>query len=295
MACLRRFNHIRLGVMTATQIAARGVQRVWGRLDLPGWAQGPFSAGNPIGEIWFEDGTACDAELLVKYLFTSDRLSIQVHPADETAQALGYPRGKDEAWFVLEAKPGAVIGLGLREPVSRDTLRGAALDGSIEALIDWRPVHAGDFFYSPAGTVHAIGAGLSIVEIQQNLDLTYRLYDYGRPRELHLDAGVAVADPGPWHRPFEATEAWPGRTILAAGGAFVVEHWRFAGQATLSAPDSELLLTTLSTKGWLDGQALSEGSVWRVEGRAALTSAAPVDILATYPGAETRDRIVTRR
>src|SRR5437764_1289053 len=82
-----------------------------------------------------------------------------------------------------------------------------------------RRVRAGEFFYSPAGTIHAIGGGLSLIEIQQNLDLTYRLYDYGRPRELHLDEGVAVADPGPWSLPFAPIREGP-RTILAAGRAF---------------------------------------------------------------------------
>jgi mannose-6-phosphate isomerase len=82
---------------------------------------------------------------------------------------------------ILEAEPEARIGLGLCHEVSRDELRAAALDGSIEQLLDWHPAKAGDVFFSPAGTVHALGAGLTLVEIQQNLDLTYRLYDYGRP------------------------------------------------------------------------------------------------------------------
>src|SRR3546814_2738640 len=92
-------------------------------------------------------------------------------------------RGKDEAWLILAAEPDSTIALGTKRPVGREELRDAALDGSIEDLLDWKPVKAGDFYYSPAGTVHAIGAGITLIEVQQNVDLTYRLYDYGRPRD----------------------------------------------------------------------------------------------------------------
>jgi mannose-6-phosphate isomerase len=257
------------------RLARRHVERVWGRRDLAGPFAPPAAAGaEPIGEIWFEDEAA--AELLVKYLFTAERLSIQVHPDDATARARGLPRGKDEAWYVLGAEPGAAIGLGLTRKLSREQLGAAALDGSIERLLDWRPVAAGDVFYSPAGTVHAIGAGLSLIEIQQNLDLTYRLYDYGRPRELHLDEALAVADPGPWTAPFAPVEAGLGRTILAAGGAFVLERWTHPGGMTANVPEGTMLVP-------LGGDA---GSVWAAEGSVELD--APVDLLAAYPGGEVR-------
>jgi len=253
----------------------RHVERVWGRRDLAGPFQPPPGASEPIGEIWFEDSP--EAALLVKYLFTSERLSIQVHPDDEAARARGYARGKDEAWYVVAAEPGAVIGLGLTRAVSREALAAAALDGSIEELLDWRPVAAGEFFYSPAGTVHAIGAGLSLVEIQQNLDLTYRLYDYGRPRELHVEDAVAVADPRPWTPPFAPVEAAPGRTILAAGGAFVLERWTQAAGRAATVPEGTVLVPLAG------GGA---GAVWAAAGDVAL--AGPVDLLAAYPGAEVR-------
>ena len=147
--------------------------------------------GKRIGEVWFTG--AGDKPLLVKYLFTSERLSIQVHPDDAQAQARGLPRGKSECWHILDAEPGATLGLGLKREVSKDELRAAALDGSIEEMMDWRPVHPGDFFLVQPGTIHAIGGGISLLEFQQNSDVTYRLYDYGRPRELHLDQGIAVA------------------------------------------------------------------------------------------------------
>lgn len=175
----------------------RYIEKPWGRAELPQQFDRP--ADTLVGEVWFEGGA--DLPLLVKYIFTSERLSIQVHPNDEQARERGLPRGKSECWFILDAERGAVLGLGLTREVEADELRTAALDGSIEELIDWRPVGAGDFVQVPAGTIHAIGAGISLLEIQQNSDVTYRLYDYGRPRELHLDDAVEVAvrtpfDPG---------------------------------------------------------------------------------------------------
>jgi mannose-6-phosphate isomerase len=170
------------------------VEKPWGRTELPKIFGD--TGGRRIGEIWFTGGR--DLPLLVKYIFTSERLSIQVHPSDEQARARGLPSGKEECWYILDAEPGATLGLGLKREMTSEALRQAALDGSIEDLMDWRPVQSGDFFYVPAGTVHAIGGGLSLLEFQQNADITYRLYDYGRPRELHLDDGITVARPQPY-------------------------------------------------------------------------------------------------
>jgi mannose-6-phosphate isomerase len=172
----------------------RYVEKPWGRTHLPSIFDAP--AGKRIGEVWFTSGS--ELPLLAKYIFTSERLSIQVHPNDEQARTRGLRQGKSECWYILDADPDSVLGLGLTREVAKDELRQAALDGSIEQLIDWRPVAVGDFIFVPAGTVHAIGAGVSLLEFQQNSDVTYRLYDYGRPRELHLDEGIAVADPRPF-------------------------------------------------------------------------------------------------
>ena len=169
----------------------RTVAKPWGRDFLPP----PFAApdGSRIGEIWFEPSTALP-QLLVKYIFTSEALSVQVHPSDAQTIAAGLGRqGKEECWLIVDAEPGAALGIGFRQPLTGEQMRTAALDGSIEGLLDWHPVRAGDFFYIPANTVHAIGGGISLIEVQQNSDVTYRLYDYGRPRELHLDDGMAVA------------------------------------------------------------------------------------------------------
>lgn len=171
------------------------IEKPWGRTDIP-CAFGNFGERR-IGEIWFAHPDGNESAILVKFLFTSERLSIQVHPGDAAAQAAGFRSGKDECWLVLDADAGAELGVGLIHETSREALREAALDGSIVDLVDWRPARKGDFIFNPAGTVHAIGGGLTIVEVQQNVDCTYRLYDYGRPRPLHLDAGLAVAALGP--------------------------------------------------------------------------------------------------
>jgi mannose-6-phosphate isomerase len=170
------------------------VEKPWGRTELPSIFDPP--AGQRIGEVWFTGGS--ELPLLAKYIFTSERLSIQVHPDDAQARARGLAQGKNECWYILEAEPDATLGLGLKHELTDSELRAAALDGSIEQLMDWRPVSKGDFFFVAAGTVHAIGAGISLLEFQQNADVTYRLYDYGRPRELHLDDAVAVAQAGPY-------------------------------------------------------------------------------------------------
>lgn len=176
------------------KLQRRYVEKPWGRTTLPPMFDPP--AGTRIGEVWFEGDK--DLPLLAKYIFTSERLSIQVHPDDEQARSRSLPEGKSECWTILEAEPGATIGLGLKRAARKEELQAAALDGSIEELIDWRPVSAGDFVFVPSGTIHAIGAGISLLEFQQNSDVTYRLYDYGRPRALHLEDAIEVAKAGPF-------------------------------------------------------------------------------------------------
>lgn len=188
----------------------RFVEKPWGRTDLPATFEAP--PGRRVGEVWFTG--ADEAPLLAKYIFTSERLSIQVHPPEKT-----------ECWYVLDAEPGATIGLGLTRLVSSDELRAAALDGSIEQLVDWRPVGAGDFILVPPGTIHAIGGGLTLLEFQQNVDVTYRLYDYGRPRQLHVEQAVTVADPGRASSPVRRI-APDEEQMLVAGPAFTLVHSR---------------------------------------------------------------------
>ncbi len=198
-------------------------ERPWGRHDLRPWYS---ETGTPelVGEAWLtgpqcvvETGTligqtlaqatteACDSilgegsesefPLLVKLLFPSEKLSVQVHPDDAMAQEMGQPRGKTECWYVLEAETGATIALGLREGVTAEAVR-TAVDGvhrvgmTLEDLLEWVPVTVGEMIFVDAGTVHAIGPGVVLLETQQTSDTTYRLYDYGRGRELHLELGL---------------------------------------------------------------------------------------------------------
>lgn len=178
-----------------SRLSRRFVEKPWGKDTLPAPFVAP--AGERIGEVWFYPPPEM-ASILVKYIFTSEQLSVQVHPSDEQAAELHEADGgKDECWLVIDAEPGARLGIGFKQDVDIETIRRAALDGSIERLLAWHPVRAGDFFHLPAGTVHAIGAGVTLIEVQQNSDITYRLYDYGRPRELHLDKGLAVASGAP--------------------------------------------------------------------------------------------------
>ncbi len=236
-------------------LPTRMVEKPWGREALPA----PFAApkGQRIGEVWFEPPPELP-QLLVKYIFTSEKLSVQVHPSD--AQLPGH--GKEECWLVLAAEPGAALGVGFREPPGREAMRQAALDGSIEAMLAWYPVKAGDYFYIPAGTVHAIGAGVSLIEVQQTSDVTYRLYDYGRPRELHLDEGLAVAL-GTQHPPEHRKHVADGSsTALVGGPPFRLE--RIVGQPAPELADrfgaNPLLVIPISSPVIIGSDTVPPGS-----------------------------------
>ena len=268
--------------MPAIRLSTIRVSKPWGRHRLwPGFEDAPIG-GDAVGEIWFKQGdNAPEPELLVKYLFTSERLSIQVHPDDEAARAAGYARGKDEAWLILSAKPGSSIALGPCHAVTAAELHAAALDGSIETLLHWRSVKSGDVIYSPAGTIHAIGPGLTLIEVQQNIDLTYRLYDYGRPRELHLEAGVAVANLSPFiDHPAPAGTA-AGRDVLIEGGKFVIERLTVSAQLALTRP---AWLIPVTGSGSVEGHAFSAGECWLLSGTATIHIDQGSQILLAYCG-----------
>ena len=171
--------------MTLIKLNTKIVEKPWGKVGIdPRFHADPAAQ---IGEIWFEAPADRPLDVMAKYLFTTERLSIQVHPDDATARARGKRSGKTECWIVLAAGDDAELGIGTVREVDAGALVEAAKDGSIVDLIDWRKPKVGDFIYNPAGTIHALGPGLTVLEVQQAVDLTYRLYDYGRPRELHLD------------------------------------------------------------------------------------------------------------
>mgnify|MGYP003387883924 CR=1 FL=1 len=202
----------------SASLPIRLVEKPWGKDILPA----PFTRPDKVrtGEIWFEPPEELPG-LLVKYIFTSEKLSVQVHPSDTQTQRAGLGRqGKEECWLVIDTEPGATLGIGFREPLSSEAMRAAALDGSIEGLLEWHSVKPGDFFYIPANTVHAIGAGVSLIEVQQNSDITYRLYDYGRPRELHLDDAIAVAQGAPYPPSLAKSVAPAAAMTLVEGPLF---------------------------------------------------------------------------
>jgi mannose-6-phosphate isomerase len=198
--------------------------RIWGVETLPAWYAQP-APGQRVGEVWLTAET-CVVEfgevrggtlaelvrlnpvafgavhsgaslegfpLLVKLLFPREKLSVQVHPNDEQAQALGLGRGKTECWYVLSAEAGAQVAVGFREQLTPEQIRSAIEQRTLEDKLRYLQVKAGDMVYVDAGTVHAIGPGMVVLETQQYSDVTYRLYDYGRPRELHVGAGLAVS------------------------------------------------------------------------------------------------------
>ena len=237
--------------MPTEHAAVRVVHKPWGSHDLQPWS-GIDGSQDAVGELWFEraDKDAPTPALLLKLLFTSEPLSIQVHPDDTYARAMGMPNGKSEAWYILSAGPDAKIGAGLKHRITAQQLRTSIKDGSIVDLVDWRPVVAGDVIYIPAGTIHAIGAGIVLAEIQQQSDATFRLFDYGRQRELHEDASVAVAHPWPLPKASQPIHLTAERTILVASRHFVLER------ADLPPGSSWALLAEAET--WmlvLDGHA----------------------------------------
>jgi mannose-6-phosphate isomerase len=221
----------------------------WGSTDLRPWSRASTSNG-PIGELWFErpnlaPGLAApETALLLKLLFTTEPLSIQVHPDDAFARSIGLARGKTEAWYILSAIPGAEVAVGLNYPRSATELRTAVMDGSIANIVHWHPVHKGDVISIPAGTIHAIGAGIVLAEIQQHSDATFRLFDYGRGRELHFENAVAVATPGP-RQPQSPPERWSdAQLVLSVNPHFVLEQIDLAPGSVwmLDAPKETWLL-----------------------------------------------------
>lgn len=237
------------------KLAARIVAKVWGRRELPP----PFTVKGeePVGEIWFDPPPEL-SQLLVKYLFTSEKLSVQVHPSDANAPASA--RGKDECWLVLDAEPGATLGLGFKKEIGRDRMRAAALDGSIEDALEWHSAKAGDFFYVPAGTVHAIGPGLTLIEVQRNSDITYRLYDYGRSRELHLEQALAVATRAPYPRVRRQTIAEAASRTLVDGPYFRLSQCAGSPDAGMCAlHGGPLLALPLHGEIAIEGERIAAG------------------------------------
>ena len=275
-------------------IVPRLVERVWGRTDVGLWYNAAHQTGAaPLGEAWLTDvgcgieggdtfgdlidkdrawalGNKATAPILVKLLFTAAALSVQVHPTDAAARAGGIAAsGKNEAWHILEAAPDAAVWVGFTAPVTQARLRAALVDGSILGLLRRHPVRVGDTVPVPAGTVHAIGPGLVLLEVQDPVDITYRLYDYGRPRPLQVEEALAVADLGA----AEGLEAGPIDSVpeaqlLARAPRFALER-RSIGDGLVVRPDGARyhFLVPLTVGVLLDGRALRRGTAAFVPAR----------------------------
>jgi mannose-6-phosphate isomerase len=270
--------------------SVRVAHKPWGVSDLRPWSS-VDATDHAVGELWFErvDKNASISALLLKVLFTSEPLSIQVHPDDTFARAIGMPNGKSEAWYIISAKPDAKIGVGLKYQVTPQELRAAIRDGSIVDLVQWRPVAKGDVIFIPAGTIHALGAGIVLAEIQQHSDATFRLFDFGRGRELHEDNAVAVANVWPLRSTCSATRFTSERTVLVASRYFVFEKLDLpAGSSWALLAERETWILVLDGRAAIGLAAVSVGQAIFVSGDLASieVGANGLTALVAYPAAE---------
>jgi len=240
-------------MQSAVTIAPEFVYRTWGKEDLA-----PLfpRQDKRIGEVWFQAD-----DLLIKFLFTSEPLSVQVHPKDEYAQLHHHSPGKTEMWHILATDPSASLALGFNQPVTDAQVRAAAMDGSIEKLLGWYEPKVGETYFAPAGVVHAIGAGLVLCEIQQNSDITYRLYDYNRGRELHLDRGMDVADFSSHPGITKPIPVENGIELLAECEYFRTELHSHSDPHEWSAGS---IMVVLRGAGQVGGLDFHPGQVWRI-------------------------------
>jgi mannose-6-phosphate isomerase len=226
-----------LAPIYSREITGKPIGEVWLTGDNCTVANGPLS-GRSLAQLCAEFGPALLGDmapdpsrfpLLIKFLFPRDKLSVQVHPDDEGAKRVGQSCGKTECWYVLEAQPGAQVGLGLKPGVTKAEVERAIHEKRLEELLNWVDVHKDDMIYVDAGTVHAIGPGAVIVETQQNSDTTYRLYDYGRPRELHIEDGLQATKEQTFAGKVEKSEPYTknGKTQinLITSPCFVVDKF----------------------------------------------------------------------
>ena len=281
--------------------------RPWGRRSLEPWySASQVGTSEPVGEAWLTgpeslietgalsgqtlsavaqshtaqllgaDATPAEFPLLVKLLFPADKLSVQVHPDDAHAQAMGQPRGKTECWYVLSADPGAQIALGLKPETTSDSVRGAVAAGTLEYLMQWVSVTSGDMVFVDAGTVHAIGPGMVLLETQQTCDITFRMYDYGRPRELHVDQALRVMKTntaaGKVAPQKMSSESGKELTRLIQQHYFTVDRYDLgANSEVILDTDKVGCLVTLSGSAAVIGG--SEGAVDALPGQAVLIPA----------------------
>lgn len=275
--------------MPTHRLVAHVIEKPWGRTDIPSHVAA--NNGRRIGEVWFSPERRISLPLLVKYIFTSENLSVQVHPNDEQARQCGMAGGKSECWYVLDAAPDARLGIGMCQDLTPEELRAAALDGSIESLMEWKPVRPGSFYYIPAGTVHAIGGGVVLVEIQQNNDVTYRLYDYGRPRELHLDQGVAVSLAEPYTLPDRVIPPTVEERLIESGAPFTLDIVQGQAETCRQVKGEMSWFIPLAGAGTLNGESWRPGECWLIEGEATVKIAESMRALLAQPRSSVGQKI----
>lgn len=251
----------------ASRIVPSFHEKVWGSTGLNPWFPEP---DRKTGEVWFDSG---DALPLIKFLFTTEKLSVQVHPGDAYAREHENSNGKTEMWHILRAAPGASVAIGFRQRISPGELRESALNGTIEGYLNWISVRPGDTLFVPAGTVHAIGAGLALCEIQQRSDVTYRIFDYGRPRELHLDKAMEVSSLGPC----------PGRSALPVRCPFFhTERHAISESQTFEPNSSTTALVILQGEGLIGDEPFLPGEAWQVPPGTTVTLRGRATVIRTY-------------
>lgn len=273
------------------------VGEVWLTGDANRVANGSL-AGRTLGELCREYGrelvgeSACETvrfPLLIKFLFPREKLSVQVHPDDEAARRAGQPCGKTECWYVLQADPGAQVALGLKPGVTREQLAQAIREVRAEELLNWVDIHAGEMIYVDAGTVHTIGPGSILVETQQNSDTTYRLYDYGRPREIHIEQGLAATKERTRAGKVEPWVAHDNLMPLVWSPCFMVAKHRLGSNADLSMEHVHTppkgrrkvdILVALDGRGTVESEGAPDVNFGRGE---AMVIPAAVDHFLVFP------------
>lgn len=226
-----------------------------------------------IGEIWYTHSSSLP--ILVKFLFTSRNLSIQLHPEG--------PAGKTEMWHILRADPGAKIAIGFKKPIRREHLKNACQSGGIVEYLRWIPVAAGETYFVPARTVHAIGAGIALCEIQQNSDITYRLHDFDLGRELHLEQAVPIALLNRHPGASVPKSLSRGRVSLAHCEYFTTEAIATHKDFEFQPEDSQLVIF-LEGRGEIAGAPFAAGEVWFLPpeaGPVRITTSGYVRVLRT--------------
>ena len=314
-----------MGQLTPFRLRPWFRTRVWGVRDLSPWYDYKI-VGEPIGEVWLS-GDDCVVDtgplagqtfsaifrqhgeelvgtgsthrrrfpLLMKILFPREKLSVQVHPGDAMAREHGEPHGKTECWYALEAEPGAAVALGLHPGATQDAVKAAIESNTLEELLEWIPVAKGDMIFVDAGTVHAVGPGVVLLETQQNSDMTYRLYDYGRPRELHLEEGLKATRLQTCAGKV-APQADGAGALLVQSNYFRVDRYRLGGNVAedFAAPTQEpavQLIFTASGSGSLHSESEAPIQLRRGElavvpasvSKWSLVPAEPMEILRAIP------------